>query len=224
MSDAKLLQLQFVLFFKTIENRPDKLINKVDTALVDIFDQMPNITNLPPDAPLEIPRVTMQSSDGLYACNIGKNRIDLFGYYQNSGSTIGANLEVFVNKMFLLAEEIFNDKEIIRYGLVGQYFIEQANAINKIATKYMKLDTEDVEEVNIRFNRNILSSQLKMNDIVEISRGSVMYAGVQKGDGIFITRDLNNKPVDALNFETLKKVVELNKSKFMLSGIQELID
>ncbi|PIC56263.1 hypothetical protein CSV80_15650 [Sporosarcina sp. P12(2017)] len=223
MTNEKLLQLQFALFFTTNENRPDKLITKVDNAFGELFDQMPNMINLPSDAPLELPRITMQSSDGIYACNIGINRIDFIGHYIDSGSSVTVNVQDFIKKVYLLSSEIFADREIIRFGLVGQYFIESASAVEKITTKYLNIDIENLEEINIRFNKNFINGGLTMNDVVEISKGSVTIANISQKDGILIQRDINNKPTKVLEFNEMKSIIESNESKLLLSGIRELI-
>lgn len=223
MSNIKLLQLQYALFFKFLENRPDKLISKVDEIFKNVFDQMPNIMKLPSDAPADIPRVIMQSSDNVYLCNISKKRIGIVKHLENSDSEIGEHLEKFIENVISLSNNIFEDRKITRFGLVGQYFIQSDNAINDIASKYMTIDIDGIEELSIRFNRNFESKDLKMNDVVDISKGFVLNNNSSQQDGIIVQRDVNNKPVDNLDLETLKHVVASAKEKFTSEKILELI-
>lgn len=224
MSKERLLQLQFALFFKSIENRPDKLISKVDAAMGDLFDQMPNMMPLPQEAPPEIPRVTMQSSDGIYICNISKNRIDFIGHYITSGSSVATNLEDFIEKIYSFSEAIFKDRSIIRFGFIEQYFLEHSNAVDKIKSKYLKLELGNLEELSFRYNQVFVSDRLEMNDIVEISKGSIFISGVTQKEGIIIQRDFNNKPLEVITIEDMKSVIDSNKNKFKTSGIRELIE
>ena len=224
MTKEKLLQLQFALFFKSMENRPDKLINKVDEALEDLFDQMPNMLPLPPDAPAEIPRVTMQSTDEMYVCNISKNRIDFIGHYINSGSSVTANLDDFITKIFSLSEAIFNGKAVNRFGFVEHYFIENRDAVGMLKSKYFKYDFGDLEELNLRYNKPFTAGNLEINDVIEISKGNVSNTNGAQKEGIIILRDMNNKPTDNLTLEDMKNVIEGNKSKFISSGMRGLIE
>ena len=224
MSKERLLQLQFALFFKSIENRPDKLISKVDAAMGDLFDQMPNMMPLPQEAPPEIPRVTMRSSDGIYVCNISKNRIDFIGNYITSGSSVATNLEDFIEKIYSFSEAIFKDKSIIRFGFIEQYFLEHSNGVDKIKSKYLKLELGNLEELSLRYNQVFVSGSLEMNDIVEISKGSIFISGVTQKEGIIIQRDFNNKPLEVITIEDMKSVIDSNINKFKTSGIRELIE
>jgi hypothetical protein len=125
MSKEKLIQLQFALFYEAIENRPDRLIGKIDEALDGIFDEMPTILPIPADAPPEIPSVIMRSSSGIYGCNISKTRIDFIVNYINSGDSMSVQLEKFIKKIRPFSAAVFSHKSISRFGVVGKYYLKK---------------------------------------------------------------------------------------------------
>ena len=53
----KLVNIQIALFFANKIERPDLFANRVNSRLNNLFDAMPQILNLPDDAPDEIPLV-----------------------------------------------------------------------------------------------------------------------------------------------------------------------
>lgn len=223
MTNDKLIQLQFALFFESIEKRPDKFISKIDDALEDLFDQMPTIVPLPDEAPPEIPRVTMQSSDGVYICNISKNRIDFVMNCIGSRNSISVILEDFINKIQPFAEGVFQSKNIIRFGFVGRYFLKESNPIKKIQLKYFKGNLGNLSELALKFNKRFEKNNLKLNDLVEISKGTVVENNMPEQEGIMINRDMNNIPTGLLRLEDMMSIIISKKDSFNLSGIQELI-
>lgn len=222
MSNEKLIQLQFALFFANLDNRPDKFINKIDDAL-DVFDQMPTIVQIPDDAPAEIPRVTMQSSNGLFICNISQNRIDLIMNCVQTGDSIAVSLDQFIKKVIIFSEVVFNTKNIVRFGFVGRYFIRHANPIKKIQTKYFKNDLGDLSDIGLKFNKLFIENNLNYNDLVEINQGSAIENNGPQQVGIMLVRDMNNVPVGQLRMEDMLHVINKYVDKFKLSGISELI-
>jgi hypothetical protein len=223
MSKERLMQLQFALFFDNVDNRPDKLISKIDEALDGVFDQIPTILPIPSDAPPEIPRVNMVSSNGVYLCNIAKNRIDFIVNYMNSGNSVTVNLENFIKMVHAFSETIFRYKNIVRFGFVGRYFINDNDPVNKIQSKYLKREIGDLHEISIRYNKRFERDGLVLNDVIEINQGNIVDNGIVSQVGISVQRDINNVPVDSLNFEKVMSIVSSCENKFKLSAIMELL-
>ncbi len=223
MSNVRAVQLQFALFFDRIEDRPDKFIYRVDDALGGIFDQMPTIIPVPPDAPPEIPTVNMQSSNGLYLCNIARNRIDLIVNCMISGDSVSVAVDKFINKIRPFAEVVFSQKTIVRFGFVGRYFFKTNDAANMIKNKYFKVDLGSPEELSIRFNRRFQNGDLTFNDVIEINKGGINENNIAQQNGIIIQRDLNNMPVGSLGIEDIELVIRKKMDDFKASGILELI-
>jgi hypothetical protein len=224
MSEISLVQLQFVLFFDSIENRPDKFINRVDDALDGIFDQMPTILPIPQDAPPEVPSVIMQSSNGVYTCNIARTRIDLIVNYGNSGQSVSVNVEDFIKQIRIFSNSVNKYKKFTRFGFVGRYFIKDNNPSKKVQNKYFKKDLGELEELNLRFNKRFESNQLTLNDVVEISKGTINEVGRTPQHGVFIQRDLNNVPVtSSVSTDEILTVITSHQNRFTVSGLSELI-
>ena len=116
---------------------------------------------------------------------------------------------------------IIEMKEITRFGFVGTYFIQKTNPISEIQTKFIKNEKQkqNLEELSIRYNSRSSYENLTLNDVVEISKGEIN--GTQ--EGIVIRRDFNNIPVNSLELSLLLSTIEAHKSKFVQSGIMELI-
>jgi len=224
MSKEKLLQMQIALFFDKIEDRPDKLMDKIDDALGGVFDQMPTILPIPPDAPPEVPSVIMNSSNGIYNCNIARSRIDFQINYANSHNSISINIEEFVEKARPFASLIFGFKNITRFGLVGQYFFRNSDPLKKIQKKYLKNDLGDLEELSIRYNKRFEHNGILMNNLVEVSKGAYMENGRAQQFGVFIQRDMNNIPVDSLKIEDVISLIVSYQNDFKLSGIKGLVE
>ena len=74
----RLLSLQVALFVDGVIERPDLLMPQINVEFNNMFNDMPNVIKLPPEAPAEIPIVQMFSVDQKYRLNISRNRIDFF--------------------------------------------------------------------------------------------------------------------------------------------------
>ena len=220
MKQLKLLQLQLALFFEDIEMRPDRFVSEISD---NIFDQMPIILPVPQDAPAEIPVVMLNSSDGKYSCNIARSRIDFVLNNMNSNNDILDDLIGFINSIRSYVAIIFGKKRIIRFGLIGQYFIESNNAVNTIETKYLKNTIGNLEELNIRYNKRFNSESMMFNDVVEIGKGSITNENITK-DGVVIQRDINNVPENkSIEIEEMFMAIKSKLNDFDAKGIMEIV-
>lgn len=223
MLKEQVIQLQFALFFETIETRPDKISNKIEEALDGIFDQMPTILPIPADVPAEVPRVTMQSSNGLYVCNVANNRVDFIMNCVNSGDSASVDLTNFIGKILSFSNVVFDLKKITRFGLVGRYFYKESNPGKAIQKKYFKSDMGDLEDLHIKYNKRFENNSLTFNDVIEVSISSVSENNGPAISGVGIQRDFNNLPVNDLSMEEMIAVIKSKENNFRLSGITELI-
>lgn len=62
----RLLSLQVALFVDGVIDRPDLLMPQINAEFNNMFNDMPNVIKLPPEAPAEIPIVQMFSIDQKY--------------------------------------------------------------------------------------------------------------------------------------------------------------
>lgn len=224
MSNINLIQLQYVLFFDGIENRPDKLINRIDDALDGLFDKMPTILPIADDVPSDLPSVIMQSSNGQFTCNISRTRIDIIMNTHPSGNSLSVNLQNFIDKVKIFTETVNRFRNFNRFGFIGRYFYKHSSPEKKIQSKYFKNDMGELNELNLRFNKRFTIEDKEFNDVVEISKGFVTENG-RDISSIVIQRDMNNVPDShTISEAEVIAVIEANQNKFSLSGISELME
>lgn len=224
MAIEKLVQVQMALFFETLENRPDKIANKIEDAIENVFDQMPNIIPLPSDAPPEIPRVVMNSSDRIFTCNISKLRADFIGNFSNLEDEIDVTIDNFLDTASKFLKAVINVKRIIRFGLVGQYFFEEQNLTEKLKHKYFRPDIGDFDELNLKFNKRFEFDGIQFNDVVDIIHGFLTGPNGIEIKGGFIQKDINNIPSNPLRLDTILNLIENKKVTYYEKQIRELIN
>lgn len=223
----KLYNLHIALFFKEIENRPDKFISKLTEVSDSIFNQMPVILPIPVNAPPELHVVIMNSEDNIYRCAIAKSRIDFqFNCVNVEDDNIYPCLLSFINKIRPYVEIIFGNKTINRFGFISNYFFETINPVCVIQSKYLNdsLSVGELDELNIRYNKKFESNGLYMNDIVDLNAGFIV-ENEQTKYGISILRDINNMSEDnmVLPMEIIFSIIKSQFSKLQMNGIMEIL-
>lgn len=221
MDKIKLIQMQLALFFKDLELRPDRLGSKVDSSL-DIFDMMPTNIPVPPDAPSEMPVTIMSSSNGKFNCNISRSRLNFIINFGNSDDALTPQVESFFSYVKTLSDVVLDEKEVIRFGIVAQYFLKDKYAVKRIDKKYFRDDFSNYEELNVRFNKRSEINGLTMNDVVDIGKAISKINGIEH-PGVLIQRDVNNIPVSGLDKTDIEELTNEIKIKFMLSSINLLV-
>lgn len=189
----RILKLQIALFFQSPEARPDIHYNQINIDMGNLFDGMPQIIPLPLDAPHEIPRVILRSNNDRYNCNIAASRIDLI--FNEVGAPEAEWLEItqdFTAKSTLFIKSTFSRFSIVRFGLIGNFFISDKNAATNITKKYLKQDLSSSEEINLRYNKKTDSYGLVLNNVFSINIATMAFPKEEKG--IYIERDINNIP------------------------------
>jgi hypothetical protein len=187
----KIIKLQVALFFQAPESRPDIHYNPINNDMGNLFDGMPQIIPLPLEAPHEIPRVTLRSGNDRYNCNIAASRIDLI--FNETGAHELEWPEItkdFSAKSTLFIKSVFSRVQIVRFGLVGSFFIPDKSAASSISRKYLKQDLSTAEELNLRYNKKTESHGLELNNIFSINTATMAFPQEEKG--IYIERDINN--------------------------------
>ena len=79
MSKFLIQNIQGILFIENFAFR-DKLViaSKINEGVNNLFDGDPIMLDLPPQVPLEIPRIQLKSSNAVYSLNFSPIRIDFF--------------------------------------------------------------------------------------------------------------------------------------------------
>lgn len=192
----KLVNLQIALFFSNKLKRPDLFANRVNSRLDNLFDAMPQIINLPDEAPADIPVVQMRSTREDIHFNVSKQRCDLIISPEllsqvSFSSSISNCQELFSSYLKAVFEET---QEIIRVGVIATAFEEKEEAATYVCGKYMK-DSLICKEASIRINRVESADGMALNNIIEISDGNLINEklGINQ-NGFIVRRDINNVP------------------------------
>ena len=214
------VNLQVAVFFNNIVSRPDQLGNRMNAQMGNLFDAIPNTINLPPDVPDEIPLMQMSSTTSGNRLNVSRGRIDLF---TSADPLEQVNLNRFIEMQEALVFSYFqalqNEKVVCnRLGLILTAFEESASAIEEIGKKYLTEISPQSSELFLRMNIPYSLGNMGMNNIIEITSGSLTndVLGLDK-TGIIYKRDINNIPVSDVTLTT-KRLKEIWKSaqKFFL--------
>lgn len=203
----KLVNLQIALFFKEKLERPDLFANRINSRMNNVFDAMPQILNLPDEAPADIPVVQMQSTKEDTHFNISKVRCDLIVSPELLAQTaLASSVSGYQEFVYNYFKCVFEEEcNIVRIGVIATAFNEQENAANFIGDKYL-FSSCSYKEASIRVNRSENADNLELNNIVEVSDGNLINEKLRiNQNGIVIRRDINNVPNDD-NVLTIKNV------------------
>ncbi|GAB2585483.1 hypothetical protein [Nitrincola alkalisediminis] len=220
----KIVKLQLALFFQNQMSRPDNLMNGVNSSMGNLFDAMPQILPIPPEAPAEIPRVQMRSENSKYNCNIACSRIDfiLNGDFRDEIAWPDITRD-FLAKAKLFVSYVFSESKIIRFGLIGNFFIPDKSASTSMTRKYLKVDLNSAEEINLRFNKRSSSHGFSLNNITSINTAVAETNGLAD-KGIFIELDVNNIPTDEIiKTDSLLQFIEKQMPSFSPDKVNGLV-
>lgn len=220
----RIIKLQLALFFQQPEFRPDTRMNQVNMDMGNLFDAMPQVLSLPNDVPHEIPRVQMWSEGGRYHCNISLSRIDFIlngdGKSEDSWPEI---VKDFKAKSSLFTKTVTSASKIIRFGLIGNFYIPDKNPSQTISKKHLKTDLQQAEEINLRFNKRSSMFGLTLNNIFSINTALAESSGAAE-KGIFIELDTNNIPNgESISPETLIAAIEKLLPSFSPEQVKALV-
>ena len=196
----------------------------VNLAMGNLFDAMPQILPIPIEAPAEIPRVHMRSENGRYNCNIACSRIDFIvnGDFRDEISWPNMTRD-FLAKLRLFVDNVFGESKIIRFGLIGNFFIPDKTASASLTKKYLKADLNSAEEINLRFNKRSAIHGLQLNNITSVNTVLPETNGVPD-KGLFIELDVNNIPTSAvINSNDLLQLIEKQIPLFSPDKIKGLV-
>ena len=220
----KIVKLQLALFFQNPISRPDNLMEGINSSMGNLFDAMPQILPIPADAPAEIHRVQMRSENGKYNCNIACSRVDfiLNGDFQDEAVWPDLTKD-FVAKLKLFIDSAFEQSKIIRFGLIGNFYIPDKSAITSMKERYLKVDLNSAEEINLRFNKRNSRHGYNLNNITSINTAIEQTNG-QANQGIFIELDVNNVPTaEHIKSETMLQLIEEEMPSYSPNKVKVLV-
>jgi len=222
--DAKIISLQFALFFKDVVDRPDIEFKSINDKLMNIFDGVPTIFPIPKELPNDVPNVKLTSEKNKYVCNIARSRIDLIQKRVSGEKSNSEMLKDFNAKVNGFSRYVIDKQEISRFGVIARYFFEEKEAIDKIQSRYFKDLPDNMSELSLRYNANSKFENFKINDIIEISSSAVSTDNGVK-EGILVHRDINNTPNRnrTLSYESLMAISEKYSPEILESRVEALV-
>lgn len=196
--DYKVKQIQFAVFLKNF-NLSDKIKLATDLKIKtgNVFDGEPTILPLPIDAPIEIPRIILQSRDGKYTCNVSLQRADLF-------FNLGAEGESDITTNIARAKEIaiqiatyFNTDISVSIGRIGfvTTFVATATEVanlfikEKLLTNSKLVSRENLRTISVVVNDQDTISGYDISRIIQI--GSLQKPDRSASNDILILCDSN---------------------------------
>ena len=220
----KIVKLQLSLFFQYQVSRPDNLMGGINSAMGNLFDAMPQILPIPAEAPAEIPRVQMRSENGKYNCNIACSRVDFILNGDFRDEIVWPDLtKDFLAKVKLFISSVFEQSKVVRFGLIGNFFIPDKSATMSMTRKYLKIDLNSAEEINLRFNKKSSSHGYILNNITSVSTALAETNG-QIDKGIFIELDVNNVPTqDPIKLDAMLQLIEKQMPEFSPEKVKGLV-
>jgi len=220
----KIVKLQLALFFQYQVSRPDNLMGGINSAMGNLFDAMPQILPIPAEAPAEIPRVQMRSENGKYNCNIACSRVDFILNGDFRDEIVWPDLtKDFLAKVKLFISSVFEQSNVVRFGLIGNFFIPDKSATMSMTRKYLKIDLNSAEEINLRFNKKSSSHGYILNNITSVSTALAETNG-QIDKGIFIELDVNNVPTqDPIKLDAMLQLIEKQMPEFSPEKVKGLV-
>lgn len=220
----KIVKLQLALFFQNQISRPDNLMGGINSSMGNLFDAMPQILPIPAEAPAEIPRVQMRSENGKYNCNIACSRVDFILNGDFRDEVVWPDLtKDFLAKVKLFISSVFDQSQVVRFGLIGNFFIPDKSATTSMTRKYLKIDLNSAEEINLRFNKRTSSHGYTLNNITSVNTALAETNG-QTEKGIFIELDVNNVPTqDSIKLDAMLQLIEKQMPDFAPEKVKGLV-
>lgn len=190
---TRIINLQFAIFLRNIVERPDLEFSRLNSDMLNLFDDIPQVIPVPREVPVEVPVMILRSTSGEYSCNISRSRIDFFYSRMDinrSNQIITGDFEV---KSLAIIKSILKVQEVSRFGLVARYFHKDNSPIHSIRRRFFSALVDGSEELGLRYNKPFSSHGLRLNDIIEINN-SEMILDNESIRGVHIQRDVNNVP------------------------------
>lgn len=222
----KLLSIQTALFSEELIGRPDLLMTEVNSKLGSVFDAMPNIINLPPVVPADIPIVQTKSTNEIYALNVSRNRIDLIisppYERENTPSEFFKEYKPVIEKY---SKAVLNSINLIRIGVILTLFQDSDDNTKTIYDKYLSVPySTNCVEINLRMNKQNLHKGIVYNNIAIVEAGELNVGDIAH-KGIIIQLDTNNAPETdkRINYEIVSTALTQVAGKIKPMALKELI-
>lgn len=185
----EVIRIQLALFLRDLISRPDKFAENINQRLNNVFDAMPEILDIPMDAPPEIPIARFKSSKVPYLLNVSRMRCDLMISPQEENRFLKIIESRYHNDFLACIEEALESNAIARIGIVYSAFEEVKNPCAVISKNYFGNQIGDVDELSFRTNKIHMIDDIQVNSILKVAKGT---RKSDKINGIMYTRDVNS--------------------------------
>lgn len=227
----RLLSLQVALFVDGVIDRPDLLMPQINAEFNNMFNDMPNVIKLPPEAPAEIPIVQMFSIDQKYRLNISRSRVDLFYTAQ---APLVDSTPLYLQTLSPLIAQFYNyivenrKIPINRVGFITTIFYPEEKNISRIVKRYFSDKSfEKSCELSFRVNTQSKIKSHVINNILNVEANTLFQRnGDQESstNGIVVTSDINNIPNGTpLSISAVKSIVTYAEKRLDEATLKEMI-
>ena len=227
----RLLSLQVALFVDGVIDRPDLLMPQINAEFNNMFNDMPNVIKLPPEAPAEIPIVQMFSIDQKYHLNISRSRVDLFYTAQ---APLVDSTPLYLQTLSPLIAQFYNyivenrKIPINRVGFITTIFYPEEKNISRIVKRYFSDKSfEKSCELSFRVNTQSKIKSHVINNILNVEANTLFQrSGDQERstNGIVVTSDINNIPNGTpLSISAVKSIVTYAEKRLDEATLKEMI-
>ena len=227
----RLLSLQVALFVDGVIDRPDLLMPQINAEFNNMFNDMPNVIKLPPEAPAEIPIVQMFSIDQKYHLNISRSRVDLFYTAQ---APLVDSTPLYLQTLSPLIAQFYNyivenrKIPINRVGFITTIFYPEEKNISRIVKRYFSDKSfEKSCELSFRVNTQSKIKSHDINNILNVEANTLFQrSGDQESstNGIVVTSDINNIPNGTpLSISAVKSIVTYAEKRLDEATLKEMI-
>ena len=204
----------------------DLLLNNLNSKMNGIFDDIPNIINLPIDAPPEIPVAQTKSKNGVYSLSISRNRVDfavspVYEVEENPLDTFKSTKQLIEK----YSKEVLSNTIVGRVGLVITLFENVSYNSKAIFEKYFKeMYSNGYVEAALRVNKQTLNKGIVYNNILSLESVDIQINNATEKGVIFI-HDINNAPQENLEigFDIISNVLSEGIVKLKPNALKELI-
>ena len=224
--ELQLFEHQFAWWFDpSVEPDFNALPGEVKQALgTHTFINPWTTLPLPKEAPAEIPRVQMETTDRRVRISIARSRLDFFSAYPQPEDQ--ANVESFFSLVSsitaALNRQTASPMKFSRLGCVTRYFQENDAPEKLIAAKLLKKARPHLKEISVRILETTSYEGLAYNDSYQFDVGVHNTSGKK---ALVCTRDINTDEARSVADEpdTCEKFVDFCKEKLRIESINNFL-
>lgn len=203
--EFRILSLQMGIFTPALRFSSSEILGKLMGKFPDTFDGDPVAIPLPPDAPKEIPRLILPSSDGKTKLEISESKANFFRYRTEDDGVID------VNSWLKRGSDVFEEyikctfAKVGRLALVAIRFLENPNPGSTLAQhfckeKWIREPFNRPESFEVHSHKKYEFSHFKVNSWVRCK------SGILKKDNapiILVEQDINtvSEEIDKKGFD-----------------------